>query len=64
VAVEDGEPVREPHQTAAVRPDAAHAVVAHVDRELAVLDPCHHLGASGASVLGTSRCRFSRLKAA
>ena len=33
-----GEPVREPEETAPVGPGAAHAVVAHVDAQRAVLD--------------------------
>ena len=37
-AVEDGEPVGEPQQTAPVWPRAARAVVAHVDLQGAVLD--------------------------
>jgi hypothetical protein len=37
---------------APVEPGASDAVVLHLDRERAVLDPRHHLGASGASVFG------------
>jgi hypothetical protein len=51
LAVDGGEPVRHPDKTAPVRAGASHAVVAHKERQRAVLDLRGHLGASGASVL-------------
>src|ERR1700760_5162243 len=58
LAVEGGEPVCQPEEPAAVGPGASDAVVAHVDRERAVLDPRRHLGASGVGVFGDVGGRF------
>ena len=53
LAVEGGEPVRQPEETAAVGPGASDAVVAHLDTEGAVLDARRHNGTP-------SRARASR----
>jgi hypothetical protein len=57
-AVEGGEPVRQPDETAPVRPGASHAIVLHLDPERAVLDPRRYLGVSGVSVFGDVGERF------
>ena len=46
-AAEDGKPVRQPNETAPVRPGASDAVVAHLDTEGAVLDARRDRGALG-----------------
>ena len=52
-AVEDGEPVRQAEETAAVGPGASDAVVAHLDAEGAVLDARRDRGASARACLAT-----------
>src|SRR3954470_20497717 len=44
LAVEGGETVREPLETASLRPGAADPIVADVNGERAVLDPRGHFG--------------------
>jgi hypothetical protein len=51
LAVEDGKPVRQPEETAAVGPGASDAVVAHLDPEGAVLNARHHRGTLRTRVL-------------
>ena len=58
LAVEGGEPVRQPDEAAAVALGASDAVVADVDDERAVLDARRDGGALGASVFGDVRERL------
>ena len=57
-AVEDGEPVGKPQQTAPVWSHAARAVVAHVDLQGAVLDARRDRSVAGTRMLRDVRQRL------